>query len=54
MAEWETVENRAGDFGARMISRNGVFSSSPVDIAELAVERRHCRCGEQVGCHHLG
>ncbi len=40
MSEWETVENRAGDFGARMISRNGVFSSSPVDIAELAVERR--------------
>jgi hypothetical protein len=40
MAEWVTVENRAGDLGARMISRNGVFSSSPVDIAELAVERR--------------
>ncbi len=34
------IENRAGDFGIRMISRNGVFSSSPVDIAELAVERR--------------
>jgi len=34
------IENRAGDFGIRMISRNGVFSSLPVDIAELAVERR--------------
>jgi hypothetical protein len=34
------MENRTGDFGAGMISGNGVFSSSPVDIAELALERR--------------
>jgi len=38
MAEWEMVENRAGDFGIRMISRNGVFSASSADIAELAAE----------------
>ncbi len=45
MAEWETVENRAGGFGARMISRNGVFSSSPVDRTDLsnsAIREKNC------------
>jgi hypothetical protein len=40
MAEWTMVEKSRRRFRGSTISRNGVFSSLPVDIDELAVERR--------------